>query len=629
MKENQAYYLYLITFPMTITQCSASKKVINQDFLNSIPGKPGVYLMKNEYESVLYVGKAKSLRKRLASYRRPADVYGKITAMLTRVHSIETIITHTEKEALILEASLIKKHKPKYNIILRDDKNYPLIKVTVNERWPRLIMTRRRKKDGARYFGPFSSSSAMWETIKFLNSNFPLRRCRQKNLKKRERPCLNYQIGRCLAPCAGKADSVQYKEMVKNVLMVLNGKKHKLVNELTSKMNTASKELQFEEAAFYRDRINALSKTLEKQVMVSGDFKDLDVFGFAEIEGRAAVSIIFVRNGTVNGQQSFYLSEHIGSSIEIITEVVKRYYGSDKPVPKEILLPERTEEEGLLEEWLSDIRDSRVYIKVPKRGDRVELLRMAGTNAENALADKKKKQKSWNVLSEKLQKKLRLEVLPARIECLDISNISGENAVGSLICFTEGEKDKSEYRHYRIQKTEGPDDYAMMHEVLTRRFSRNSEKDEIRELPDLLLVDGGKGQLNVARKVIMQLGLSNDIELAGIAKEKNEEGEKIYRPNRKNPIVFERHSPVLLFLMRIRDEAHRFGIKFHRHLRSKKTFTSKLDDIPGIGASRRKVLLKELGSIGQIRNSSVDELMNVPGFGRELAEQVWRHFHGH
>lgn len=582
--------------------------------------------MKDKSGNFLYVGKAKDLRKRLASYARyEAAQYSKTAVMLSKVQHVETIITRTEKEALILEASLIKKHKPKYNIILRDDKNYPLIKVTVRETWPRIVMTRRRINDGSKYFGPFSSSSAMWETLNYLNSIFPLRRCKKKELKTRERPCLNFQMGRCFAPCVGKISVKEYQELVSNVLMVLEGKNKQLISELKTKMEHASDRLLFEEAALYRDRIKAIRKTLEKQVMVAGHNRDQDVFGLYRKDTSIAISIIFVRHGTVCGQQSFFLPEPLDDDAEVLAEVLERYYDDQHPVPQEIIVPLPLGElERTLVEWLADIKKGRVDIKNPKRGNLLNLLKMANTNAKEVFADREKKVESWQGLAQALQKKLHLSCTPERIECLDISNIGGKQAVGSLVCFVNGEKKTNKYRHYKIRRITGPDDYGMMAEVLERRLSKGKEKND---LPDLLMVDGGKGQLNIAISVIKGLGLQDTIELIGIAKEKKGEGEKLYRPDRKNPVLLAKHSPVLLFLMQIRDESHRYGISFHRKWRQKKILRSELEAISGVGPNRKKILLKTLGSLRRIKNASIDELANVPGVGRELAGQIWSHFH--
>jgi len=600
---------------------------LTKEFLRSVPLKPGVYLMQDGQGVVLYVGKARELRKRLASYLRVDHREQSKTAMLlSQVRNIATILTNTEKEALILEASLIKQHRPRYNVILRDDKNYPLIKVTVQEEWPRLLMTRRRHKDGARYFGPFSSPTAMWETIRYLNSLFPLRRCKEKALKAKARPCLNAQMNRCLAPCAGKVAREKYLDMVRRVLLVLEGKNRQLAGELSREMEMAAEELRFEDAAVLRDRIRSLSDTLEKQQAVAAHGHDQDVFSFARREAAVAVAVLAVRKGVISGQQVFLLVDPVGLDPEVLAEVLARYYGEDDCfLPGEILLPFDIGEAPLLAEWLSERGRRRVAIVRPQRGEKVRLLAMAAANAEQALAEHSKKNASWEALAAALGNALRLPRSPGRIECLDISNISGQMAVGSLVCFLGGEPAKNLYRHYKIRTVHGPDDYAMMEEVLARRFGRGKEEND---LPDLLVVDGGRGQLSMAIRVVGRLGLAGMVELASIAKERENEGEKLYRPGRKNPIVLPRHSPVLLFFMRIRDEAHRYGVTFHRKLRSDRFLASALIGIPGIGRSRVTLLLKEFGSLPRVARASQAELAAVAGIGPATAGKIWEHLHG-
>ncbi|MDH4331579.1 MAG: excinuclease ABC subunit UvrC [Desulfobulbaceae bacterium] len=597
-----------------------------KEFLQTVPLQPGVYLMKSRADEVLYVGKARELRKRLSSYARIDQAqHGKTAMLLSQVRLIETIVTNTEKDALILESALIKQHRPKYNVILRDDKSYPLLKVTVQEEWPRLVMTRRRIKDGARYFGPFSSPSAMWETIRYLNSLFPLRRCKEKSLKPKARPCLNYQMGRCLAPCADKVSREEYLELVNNVLLVLEGKNQQLVKELSRKMEKAAAALRFEEAAQLRDRIASLNKTLEKQQVVATHNRDQDVLGFARQGESVAVALLFIRKGVISGQQAFFLSDPVGTDPEVLTEILSRFYGEEgQYLPQEVLLPFAGSDDSVLAEWLSERKGSSVAIVCPQRGDRVRLLEMAATNARQVLVARKTRQGTWQVLAEGLQKALGLAKLPERIECLDISNLGGKQAVGSLVCFVGGAEAKDQYRHYGIHTVHGPDDYAMMGEVLARRFAKGLAENN---LPDLFLVDGGKGQLGVAMHALAELGVPGAVELAGIAKEKAGEGEKIYRPGRKNPLLLERHSPVLLYLMRIRDEAHRYGITVHRKLRGKESLASTLEQIPGVGKTRREVLLRELGSMQRLAQASMAEIAAVAGIGPVLAAQIWHSLH--
>ena len=595
------------------------------EFLRSVPNRSGVYIMKNRHGQILYVGKAKNLRKRVSSYQRVnSKVSPKTVLLVGKIATIETIQTHTEKEAFILEASLIKKHRPKFNIELKDDKSYPSIKVTLGEEWPRVYMTRRRIKDGSRYFGPYSSAGAMHNTLNIINRLFPLRRCKGKHIKKRMRPCLNYQMGRCLAPCSGKVEKKQYRQMVDNVLMVLQGKNRKLQVQLETEMQRAAEILEFEKAALVRDQVHALVKTLEKQVVVSNLDRDQDVFGYVRKGAGVGIAIINVRQGIVCGQQVFFLIDPIGNDNEVLGEVIRQYYNREQFVPDELLLPAKITDYVHLAEWLGDTSGKGVGLRVPKRGEGLKLLEMAASNAEQVHIDQENKERNWQELARNMQAKLHLHLFPARVECLDISNIGGKQPVGSLVCFVEGDKTPKEYRHYSISGAHEPDDYRMMNEVLTRRFKTEGK---VAVLPDLLVIDGGKGHLNVAQKVIQNKGLEDQIELVSIAKDKENKSDKIYRPGRKNPINLQRHSPVLLFLMRVRDEAHRFGISFHRRLRHKSTLSSELDNVPGIGPSRKKILLKSLGSLARIKKASRAELAAVPGIGTELAGQIWNFFH--
>ena len=595
------------------------------DFLKSVPRTPGVYMMLDKKSRILYVGKAKNLKNRLSSYTRfSGSDHNKTTVMLSQVERVDTILTQTEKEALILEASLIKKHKPKYNILLRDDKNYPLIKVTVQEEWPRVHMSRRRKRDGARYFGPYSSSSSMWATLRLLANLFPLRKCKGETVAVRKRPCLNLQMGKCLGPCVGLANRDEYLDQVQKVLMVLEGRNRSLVKELEQEMKNAAEELHFEHAAELRDQISALSKTLEKQIVASSSLKDRDVFGYQRQGTSIAVAILFVREGLITGNRNFFLSEPMGSDAVILSQVLNQFYDKRVIPAKDIIIPFSVNDTELLAERFSEIRGSLVALAVPRRGDRLQLLQMANSNARHIFDEKEKKERSWLGLSASMEKLLKLHFRPDRIECLDISNTSGKQAVGSLVCFTQGEADKKQYRHYSIKTVSGPDDYAMMEEVLTRRFKRGIEEGN---LPDLFVLDGGKGQLGIALRVAGELGIRDEMDWIGIAKEKSGEGEKLYKPGRKNPILLKQHNPVLLFLMRIRDESHRFGVTFHRRLRGKQSISSTLDSIPGVGADRRKKLLRSLGSIKRIQEASLEELCQVNGIGKKTAALIHRHFH--
>jgi excinuclease ABC subunit C len=597
------------------------------NLLDSIPRSPGVYLMLDKKAGVIYIGKAKDLRARLGSYKRvDSSATNKTAVMLSHVHKVDTLLTRTEKEALILEASLIKQHRPRYNIILRDDKNYPSIKVTVQEQWPRLLMTRRQKKDGARYFGPYASSSAMWTTLKLLATLFPLRRCKSPRLLPRARPCLNGQMHHCLAPCVNYACNEQYHEMVSRVIMFLEGQNRELIASMTLKMNQCATELDFEQAALIRDQIQALSRTLEKQIIVATHGKDQDIFGMARESASLALAILMVRNGIISGSRTFFLADPIGEDSAILSQVLLQHYDQGDMIPKEIFLPCHPEDQDLVTERLSELRGDSVQIQVPQRGNRLQLIAMANANARQVFAERHNKELSWQALAAAMVKNLHLRQLPDTIECLDISNISGRHPVGSLVCFERGEPAKHKFRHYKIKTITGPDDYAMMAEALERRLKRGIAEND---LPDLFMVDGGRGQLGVAMRIAKKLGLdeNQDLEWIGIAKEKQEEGEKLYKPARKNPIILPPHNPALIYLMRIRDESHRFGVSFHRKLRDKATLTSELDEIGGIGPRKKQMLLKQVGSLTRIKKASLEKLVEVPGIGPELARIIHQHFH--
>ncbi|HHD62961.1 MAG TPA: excinuclease ABC subunit UvrC [Desulfobulbaceae bacterium] len=595
---------------------------LNTRFLATLSHGPGIYLMQGKRE-VLYVGKARDLRKRLSQYAHFAGpIHSKTAVMLGHVRKVETILTTTEKEALILEASLIKKHRPRYNVILRDDKNYPLIKVTLKDRWPKVVVTRRRIRDGSRYFGPFASTSSMRTTLKLLFSMFPLRRC--KTVRQRNRPCLNYQMGRCPAPCAGRADEEEYQDMVREALLFLEGKNRQVIKSLKKKMHQAAAALAFEEAALFRDQIAALNRTLEYQVVAADHILDQDIFGLARHGASVGLALLFVRAGMISGSQNFFITDPIGKDKQILSQTIMQYYSNRRHPPRELLLPLAIEDGELVREQLAELREGPVTLRIPRRGKQMQLMRMAAANAEQVFSEEAKKQKSWQILAKTLTKKLRLQNNPDRIECLDISNLAGKQAVGSLVCFFQGEPEKPGYRHYRINGRDEPDDYAMMHEVLQRRMETGLKKNT---LPDMLLLDGGKGQLGIGVEVLAQFDLLQQIDLVAIAKEKQDEGEKLFRPGRKNPILLPAHTPALLYLMRIRDESHRFGITFHRRLRQKNTLRSPLDRVTGIGAQRKKDLLKTLGSFKRIQSATVDDLTTVPGIGPVLAANIFGQLH--
>ncbi len=597
------------------------EKPLNSSFIAGLPHEAGIYMMKDGEGGVIYVGKARDLRRRLSSYLRCLGETGtKTGVMLAHARHIETIVTATEKEALILEASLIKRHRPKYNIILRDDKNYPFIKVTVDEEWPRLQVVRRRKRDRARYFGPFSSASAMWETIRLLNRFFPLRRCKGRELRPRKRPCLNYQMRSCLAPCLGRTDREDYLAVVSNVLLVLGGRNRELLKRLRDDMEAAAVNLEFERAASLRDQVTALGKTMERQVIAAGHHRDEDIFALVRRGGAAALAVLLVRDGVLNGHHSYFIAQPGEDDEELLAEVIARFY-AEHPVPAEILLPWQPAGSGALREWLVEERRGAVAFKLPRRGDLKQLLIMAEKNAGRVFVEQDRIKDAWQNLGQEMQKRLSLSRVPERITCMDISNIGGRQTVGAVVNFWQGEKEGTRYRHYKLERPDGrPDDYASMTEVMTRHLQRAAAEGY---LPDLLLVDGGKGQLNAARQVLRALDLKREVELACIAKEHHDEGEKIFRPGRKNQLNIAQNSPALLLLMRIRDEAHRFGITFHRKWRLKEAMSSPLDAIAGVGKVRKEALLKSMGSLRRLRAVSREELAAVPGIGPQLAQKLW------
>ena len=569
-------------------------------------------------KQILYVGKARDLRKRLSQYAHfVGPVHSKTAVMLTHVQRVETILTTTEKEALILEASLIKQHRPRYNVILRDDKNYPLIKVTTRDLWPRIAVTRKRLRDGSRYFGPYASTTAMRTTLQLLHSQFPLRHC--LTVRERTRPCLNFQIGRCLAPCVGRVSPEIYQGMVRDALLILEGKTAEVIMDLTTRMKEAAANLLFEQAARLRDQIQAVSRTVEHQVVAAAHHLDQDVFGIHRQDAAIGIALLFVRGGMITGAQSFFLADPLGEDDSLLAQTILQYYSPERQPPREVLLPLPIEDQALLEERLTELRDGPVTIMSPQRGKRMQLMRMAAANAAHAIEEKIEKTHAWDMLANALQTRLRLSNRPDRIECFDISNLQGKQAVGALVCFMHGEKTASLCRHYRIKSQDTPDDYAMMREVLERRISKGAQENN---LPDMLLIDGGKGQLQVALDVLTRFECLQRIDLVAIAKEKADEGEKLFRPGSKNPVLLPAHAPTLLYLMRIRDEAHRFGITFHRKLRNKAQLHSRLDTIEGIGPKRKQILLQTLGSYKRITEATIEELAAVPGIGPELAGQI-------
>ena len=592
--------------------------------LGILPHAPGVYLMKDVKGHILYVGKARDLRKRVASYLRdktPRDL--KTSLLVEKIAGFDTIVTNTEKEALILESNLIKRHRPRYNVVLRDDKRYPSLRLDIKSPYPNLTIVRKIEKDGALYFGPFPSAGAVRETLKVIQKTFKIRRCKFSKPKPRDRPCLQYQMGRCLGACTGQVDPAEYESVVNEVIMFLKGRTPELIKSVKAQMASAAARHDFEAAAVHRDRLFALERTLEKQVATTTDLKDRDVLGIARQERAALMMVLFIRGGFLLGNRPFYLPETVASDGEMIMSFVKQYYQVASFVPEEILVPTAPEEEGLLEEWLSDFKGKKVRIMTPQRGEKAKLVRMAKQNAVKGLQEELDAAIAEQALLDRVQRRLALVRRPERIECFDLSNIAGTDGVGSMVVFENGRPVRSAYRKYRIKFAPGGDDYAMLREVLTRRYKQVDAGDP---LPDLLMVDGGKGQLNMAVAVLRSLKLYRSFDLIGIAKKEPKRGEaedKVYKPGRKNPVNLKKDADVLLFLQRIRDEAHRSVITYHRKRRMTSYRRSVLDEIPGIGERRKASLLKHFGGIKQIKAASIEELSAVTSMTRKAAEAVF------
>lgn len=610
--------------------------------LKKLPDKPGVYIMKNENGEVIYIGKAISLKSRVRQYFQSSrNNTLKVRTMVKNINEFEYIIVDNEVEALILEANLIKKYKPRYNILLRDDKQYPYIKVTTNEKYPRVIKTRKVLKDGAKYFGPYPNGYAVNDTLDIIRTLYPIRTCRLKldGTKVINRPCLNYYIGRCLAPCQGNVDEDVYMEMIDEIIMFLNGKEEKLIEAIEYKMEKASKNLDFENAARYRDQINSLNVILEKQKIVSTkSLIDQDIIGMARGTENICIQVFFIRGGKIVGREHFFISDVEDTEKgEILSSFMKQFYLGTAYIPKEIFIEEGFEDEDTVSKWLSEKRGSKVSIRVPKRGEKSRLMEMVRKNALDSLnqygADSLKRKKEQEEPLDELAIVMDLDEVPFRIEAFDISNIQGIEPVGSMVVFEKGMPKKSDYRRFKIRTVIGPDDYASMEEVIKRRFKRGlEEKKIIKEnnievkgfsvFPDLIMIDGGKGQVNVTKRILFEMGI--EIPVCGLVKDESHNTRGIIYRNKE--ISLDINSSTFRFITRIQDEAHRFAISYHRSLRSKKMFKSVLDDIKGIGKIRKKALLKNFGSIDGIKKASIEELSEVESMNRTVSEEVYRFF---
>jgi len=592
--------------------------------LSAVSTGPGVYLMKNSCGDIIYVGKALNLKKRLSSYftvteenlSRKIDL--KTGVLIKKIDSFETIITGTEKEALILESNLIKKYKPRYNVILKDDKRYPSLRLDINSPYPNLSIIRKAKNDNALYFGPFASSLSVRQTLKLIHKTFKLRKCTTTSFKKRIRPCLNYQMGTCLGPCCNEIDATTYGDIVKEVILFLKGKTPLLINGIRDKMLNAAQSRDYELAAVYRDRLFALQKTLEKQIVVTTDFIDRDVFAIARKNEHSVVTLLVIRGGYLQGTQHFSFNDIMSNDSEVLCEFIRQYYETSDFIPEEVLVSIELDDAPLTEEWLTGIKGARVRIHEPKKGGRFHLINMAIQNAKNEMNNIISSITSSRDLLERLQKSLKMDSIPFRIECFDNSNISGTNPVSAMVVFENGKPAKQFYRKYKIRTVEDQNDYAYMAEVLMRRFGKNEES---KPYPDLIVLDGGKGHLNVAHTVFKELNIDEDIEMIGIAKKNEKRGEtedKVYKYGRTNPVNFGREGDLYFFLQRIRDEAHRFAISFHREQRLKKTIHSALDEIDGIGKKKKEMLIKHFGNVKSIRAATHDELCSLPGINSEI-----------
>ncbi len=595
-----------------------------EEELKKLPAKPGVYLMHDERDVIIYVGKAVSLKNRVRQYFQASRNKGvKIEQMVTHIARFEYIITDSEVEALVLECNLIKEHRPKYNTMLMDDKAYPFIKVTVQEEFPRVMLSRQMHKDKAKYYGPYTSAGAVKDTIDLIHKLYGIRTCNKAlpRMQGKERPCLNYHIHQCPAPCQGYISKEAYGESVKKALAFLNGSYAPVLKELQEKMNMASENLEFEKAIEYRELLNSVNKIAQKQKITSSDMEDKDVIALVADKEDAVVQIFFIRDGRLIGRDHFCL--HIAGDEEkkeILAAFLKQFYAGTPYIPRELMVQYELEEKELLEEWLSARRGQRVHIRVPKKGEKEKLVELAQKNADMVLTqDKERIRREEGRTIGAMKEIARLLGLPdiSRVEAYDISNISGFQTVGSMVVYEKGRPKRSDYRKFKIQGVQGADDYASMREMLTRRLSHYEN------YPDLIMMDGGRGQVNIALKVMEAVGVH--VPVCGMVKDDKHRTRGIYYNNVEIPIS--RDSEGFRLVTRIQDEAHRFAIEYHRSLRSREQVHSVLDDIKGIGPARRKALMKSFQTLDAIRRASVDELAEAEGMNRRAAQQVFDFFH--
>lgn len=577
--------------------------------LSNIPRRPGVYIFKAQKEKILYVGKAKNLRNRLGSYfRKSANLEPRKAAMVRMIRDFSFIVTDTELEALILEASLIKQHKPNFNIILRDDKNYPYIKLSVTEEWPKIEVVRGMKRDGDLYFGPYVPAQAMWEAIGFIRRNFPIRPCNY-SLDRPLRPCIQHEMKKCPAPCAGKISKEEYMGIVEDVKLFLSGEKKELLKNLESKMHIYSEQMRYEEAARARDSIGRLQRAFESQKAISPELGDHDIIGFYRENDTVAVNILFLRKGTLMGAKDFFLEKVLESKDrEVMKSVIELFYAKDIMPPPSILVAVPPDDRDALKSWLTAKREGNVAIETPRRGKKRDLLKMSNENARLHFENKMKSAADGSM--QMLRDKLLLEQTPVSIGAFDVSTIQGSESVGAFVFWERGSFKKGLFRHLKIKETQGVDDYAMMEEIVLRTLKNLGE-----EAPDLIVIDGGKGQLDVARKAMQEAGFAKDI--IGVAKKPD----RAFLLNGEIIDLEDKSRPSLL-LKKIRDEVHRFAISFHRKLRDKKLMDSPLTRIPGIGKKRRLELLRQFGSLEDIRRATADDIVKIKGFNKKVAERL-------
>lgn len=608
-----------------------------QEELKKLPGKPGVYLMHDEKDAIIYVGKAISLKNRVRQYFQSSRNKGaKIEQMVTHISRFEYIVTDSELEALVLECNLIKEHRPKYNTMLMDDKTYPFIKVTVNEPFPRVMMARRMKKDKAKYFGPYTSAGAVKDTIELIRKLYHIRSCNRSLPKDigKERPCLNYHIHQCYAPCQGYISGEEYRKSIDEVVRFLNGNYDPILKELEEKMLDASENLEFEKAIEYRELLASVQKIAQKQKITDTAGDDRDIIAMASEGEDAVVQVFFIRGGRLIGRDHFYLriAENDTKS-EILSSFIKQFYAGTPYIPAELMLPEEIEDQEIIEEWLTTRREHKVRLRIPKKGTKEKLVELAQKNAQMVLKNDKERLKREEGRTigavKELEKILGLTGI-IRMEAYDISNTNGFDSVGSMVVYEHGKPKRNDYRKFKIKSVQGPDDYASMNEVLTRRFEHGlrerqdeSETGGFQAFPDLIMMDGGRGQVNIALEVLEKLNLH--IPVCGMVKDDNHRTRGLYFNNVELPI--DRNSECFRLITRIQDEAHRFAITFHRQLRSKGQVHSILDDIPGVGPARRKDLMRSFENIEAIRNATVDDLKELPSMNEKSAQEVYKFFH--